>query len=109
MSNNLLKPAGRGVCALVALVALASGAVAADADNGERLAKRWCASCHIVASDQRQGNTDAPPFASIAKKSNITAARLAFFLLDPHPKMPDMSLTRSEAADLAAYVVMQKK
>jgi hypothetical protein len=25
-------------------------------------------------------------------------------LLDPHPKMPDMGLTRSEAADLAAYI-----
>jgi hypothetical protein len=29
---------------------------------------------------------------------------LAFFLLDPHPKMPDMALTRAEAADLAAYI-----
>jgi hypothetical protein len=26
------------------------------------------------------------------------------FLLDPHPKMPDMSLTRTEAADIAAYI-----
>ncbi|MGB8525505.1 MAG: cytochrome c, partial [Rhodoplanes sp.] len=24
---------------------------------------------------------------------------------DPHPKMPDMSLTRTEAADLAAYIL----
>jgi hypothetical protein len=30
--------------------------------------------------------------------------RLAFFLLDPHPKMPNMSLTRIEASDLAAYI-----
>jgi hypothetical protein len=26
------------------------------------------------------------------------------FLLDPHPKMPDISPTRIEAADLAAYI-----
>lgn len=32
------------------------------------------------------------------------AAKLAFFLLDPHPKMPNMQLTRSEAADIAAYI-----
>ena len=32
------------------------------------------------------------------------AARLTFFLLDPHPKMPDMALSRAEAADLAAYI-----
>jgi hypothetical protein len=30
--------------------------------------------------------------------------KVAFFLLDPHPKMPDMALTRSEAADLADYI-----
>jgi hypothetical protein len=29
---------------------------------------------------------------------------LAFFLLDPHPKMPDMALSRREADDLAAYI-----
>jgi hypothetical protein len=33
---------------------------------------------------------------------------LAFFLLTPHPRMPDMNLSRSEAADLAAYIMMQK-
>jgi hypothetical protein len=33
---------------------------------------------------------------------------LALFLLLPHPKMPDMSLSRSEAADLAAYIVSFK-
>jgi hypothetical protein len=26
------------------------------------------------------------------------------FLLDPHPKMPDMGLSRAEAAALAAYI-----
>jgi hypothetical protein len=35
------------------------------------------------------------------------AAKLALYLLLPHPKMPDMSLTRSEAADLTAYIVSQ--
>jgi hypothetical protein len=29
---------------------------------------------------------------------------LAFFLLDPHPKMPNLQLTRSEASDIAAYI-----
>jgi hypothetical protein len=28
--------------------------------------------------------------------------KIAFFLLDPHPKMPNFPLSRSEAADLAA-------
>jgi hypothetical protein len=30
------------------------------------------------------------------------------FLLDPHPKMPDMGLSRSDAADLASYIATLK-
>ncbi len=86
---------------------LANAAAAADAANGERLAKRWCAACHVVASDQQRGTTQAPPFSAIAKTPRFDAATLALFLLLPHPKMPDMSLSRAEAADLAAYIVRQ--
>jgi hypothetical protein len=28
----------------------------------------------------------------------------AFFLLDPHPKMPNLALSRREADDIAAYI-----
>ena len=92
---------------LAALLVVTSAA-AADADNGERLARRWCASCHVVAADQRGTTGEAPPFATIAKQPDFAAPKLAFFLLDPHPKMPDMSLTRNEAADLAAYIATLK-
>jgi hypothetical protein len=47
-------------------------------------------------------NADAPPFAAIASKLDFTLEKIAFFLLDPHPKMPNFPLSRSEAADLAA-------
>jgi mono/diheme cytochrome c family protein len=77
---------------------------AADADHGELVAKRWCAACHIVAADQKRGADNVPSFASVAKRSDFSAANLAFFLLDPHPKMPNMALTRREAEDIAAYV-----
>ena len=77
-------------------------AVAADASNGERLAMRWCAACHVVSKDQREANADAPPFEEIAKRFNESG--LMTFLLDPHAKMPNMNLSRMEAADIAAYV-----
>jgi hypothetical protein len=78
---------------------------AADANNGSRLAHRWCEACHVIAPTQSRSSTDqAPPFATIAARPDFDAARLALFLLDPHPKMPDMALTRTEAADLAAYI-----
>jgi hypothetical protein len=51
----------------------------------------------------------APPFPSIAKKPDFDAAKIALFLPDPHPKkMPDMGLSRKEAADLAAYIATLK-
>ena len=79
-------------------------AVPASATHGATLARRWCASCHVVAPDQRGTVTEAPPFATVARRPDFDAGKLALFLLAPHPKMPDMSLTRVEAADLAAYI-----
>jgi mono/diheme cytochrome c family protein len=96
-------------CGLLAAATAAPSAFAADAYHGERLARRWCEPCHVVASDQRQATGEAPPFATIAKQPNFDPARLALFLLDPHPKMPDMSLTRAEASDLAAYIATLAK
>ena len=96
-----------GLVLLAAIAALSQAAAAADVANGERLAKRWCAACHVVATDQKSGNTQVAPFSAIAKVPDFDAAKLALYLLLPHPKMPDMSLSRSEAADLSAYIVSQ--
>lgn len=97
----------RGV--VVAALLASTSAFAADSANGERLAHRWCESCHVVSQRQAGAGTDqAPPFATIAKRPNFDAAQVALFLLNPHPKMPDMNLTRAEAADLAAYIAKLK-
>ena len=97
-----------GLLSVAAALALPLAAHAADVEHGEVMAKRWCASCHIVASDQKTGSTQAPPFSAIAKMPGFDAGKVALFLLAPHPKMPDMNLSRSEAADLAAYIARQK-
>lgn len=86
-----------------------SPAVAADANHGAELAKRWCASCHVVESGQKQASADVPSFAAIANKSDFIAEKLAFFLLDPHPKMPNFPLSRNEAGDIAAYIGSLRK
>ena len=97
-----------GLLTLAAMMAFSPMAIAADAAQGQVLAKRWCATCHVVASDQQNGSTQAPPFSAIADRPSFDAAKVALFLLDPHPKMPSMTLTRAEAADLAAYIAAQK-
>lgn len=90
---------------LLAVTSLgASPALAADANHGADLAQRWCASCHVVTGSQTQASADVPSFASVARKPDFSPERLAFFLLDPHPKMPNFPLSRIEAADIAAYI-----
>jgi mono/diheme cytochrome c family protein len=92
---------------LICLALLLPGsipALAADVKNGEALARRWCSACHVVAPDQSSPTGEAPPFSAIARTPALDAGKLALFLLFPHPKMPDMGLSRGTAADLAAYI-----
>ncbi len=110
LSHALLSPRRvAGALATLAALTMAANAYAADADHGETLAKRWCAACHIVAPDQAHGQDNVPPFTTIAKIPGFGADAIARFLMDPHPKMPDMQLSRDEADDLAAYIVLQGK
>jgi mono/diheme cytochrome c family protein len=81
----------------------------ADAQHGLALAKRWCVSCHVVSPEQQRANADAPPFATIARAPNFDARQLAYFLLNPHPKMPELPLSRSAADDLAGYIATLKQ
>jgi mono/diheme cytochrome c family protein len=89
---------------LLAMTLLPRPGLAADADNGKRLAQRWCQACHVVTEGPRASTDGAPPFATIAARTGFDAAKVTTFLLEPHAKMPSMSLTRIEAGDLAAYI-----
>jgi mono/diheme cytochrome c family protein len=85
------------------LSSLAVPAVAADAAHGATIAKRWCASCHVVAEGQHTAVADAPSFVDVATR-HANDRELANFLADPHPKMPDMHLSRNEIADIVGYI-----
>lgn len=77
-------------------------AYAADPAHGERLAKRWCAECHVVAPDQTSARVDAPSFAAISATRRVP--EISGFLQADHPQMPDMSLSRDEIANLIAWI-----
>jgi mono/diheme cytochrome c family protein len=94
---------------MVAAFVDSAPSIAADVNHGRQVARRWCVSCHLVAASQRQTTTEAPPFATIARKPGFDVNRLAAFLLEPYPRMPNMSLTRAEAADTAAYIGSLRK
>ena len=92
-------------CALLLAlpVAVANPVLAADADNGLKLSKLWCAACHVVASDQTTASVDVPTFSDIARRKTEKKP-LAVFLAEPHGKMPNMSLSRNEIDDIVAYI-----
>ena len=75
-----------------------------NAERGGQVAERWCSTCHLVSERQQQAVTEAPTFRSIAERSPEAIDALAAFLMDPHPPMPDLSLTREEIRDLLAYI-----
>lgn len=84
-------------------------AEAANPDNGQLLAERWCAGCHTISPNHKPATTtEAPPFSAVAHKPDFNASAVALFLLYPHPKMPDMGLSRDDAADLAAFIATQR-
>ncbi|WP_448190969.1 c-type cytochrome [Azospirillum sp. sgz301742] len=92
----------RRACCIIALVLAAGGAQAADPAAGRRIADQWCSSCHVVAS---RGGTDAvPTLESIAKDRHRSPDWLRQWLSDPHPPMPNPSLTRAEIEDVVAYL-----
>ena len=96
-----------GTTAFIAfLAACATGVPVAAADSGAglELARTWCAACHLVEDGQTRANAATASFAEVAGDPAFDPARLAAFLAAPHPKMPDMSLSRQEIADIGAYI-----
>lgn len=86
------------------IAAMPAAQAAGDKTNGEKLSRIWCAACHVVAEDQTSAVADVPTFHGLAGDPLQTTERLSQFLRDPHPLMPDMSLSQIEIADIVAYI-----
>lgn len=94
-----------GLLVLAGGLLIASGpAYSADAEAGRALARTWCAHCHVVEEDQEQASDVAPPFAQTANDPSKSALGIAAWLADPHPPMPNLSLTQHQIDDLVAYI-----
>lgn len=86
-----------------------SASFAADVYQGKDIAERWCTGCHVMEREQKGPATDqAPSFASIARTPEFGADKLAVLLLEPHPNMPKLFLSRAELANLAEYILTLK-
>jgi hypothetical protein len=59
----------------------------------------------VIFSPQKVLAAGRDRFAcEFSKTLGFDAAKIALSLLDPHPKIPDIGLSRSDAAELAAIL-----
>jgi mono/diheme cytochrome c family protein len=101
-SKSCLVAAGAAIVFLVAASdhpALAEG----SRDAGLRLAQFWCSGCHAL-EDAPSATDVAPSFPSIARASGQDRRWLTTWLMAPHPRMPDFTLSREEIEDVIAYL-----
>ncbi len=81
----------------------ALGAPAADVGAGRQLVLQSCSSCHDTGTTAT--TTDgAPPLSFIAKDNKLRPAWIRGWLMDPHPPMPGIMLSRKQIDDIIAYL-----
>lgn len=80
-------------------------AQAGSANEGKVIASRWCSSCHNIGTGERRTASDTiPTFDSVARRKDLDRAQLEAWIGNPHPPMPNLSLTRSEIDSLVTYI-----
>jgi len=95
------------IAALIALTALigptAALAASGNAEAGRQLVMRSCSSCHATQS-AKTATDGAPPFSAVAKTNKERPAWIRGWLMEPHPPMPSISLSRQQIEDIIAYL-----
>jgi hypothetical protein len=77
-----------------------------DPAHGKDLAERLCTNCHLIGSAQQaHANADVPSFHEIANRPGQTAGAITAIIIVPKHPMPQIPLTKSELADLSAYIL----
>jgi len=87
------------VCFLVPTNASAAG----DASAGLLLARQWCTGCHVVDA-AGSGSDAAPAFPLIAREHGADQSWIRTWLTAPHPRMPNLNLSRTEIDDINSYL-----
>jgi cytochrome c len=81
-------------------------AAAQDVERGRQLAQRWCSGCHTVERSPAAARADSvPSFPAIAGLPGMSADRLRAAMNPIHGRMPDLSLSKRDQDDLAAYIL----
>jgi mono/diheme cytochrome c family protein len=93
--------------AAIALCVVTQHAFAAQATGdvtaGKDLFVRSCSTCHAQSGAQNAADT-APPLSFMARDSKDRPAFIRGWLMDPHPPMPGIMLSRQQINDIIAYL-----
>ena len=96
----------RDLVLLTALLASSIPALAApvgDVGAGRQLVLQSCSSCHDTGTTAT-ATDGAPPLSYIAKDNKQRPAWIRGWLMDPHPPMPGIMLSRKQVDDIIAYL-----
>ena len=92
--------------AILVVLTVPAVAVAQDVKRGHQLAQRWCSGCHTVERSPAAARADGiPSFPAVATIAGISADRLRAAMNPTHGRMPDLSLSKRDQDDLAAYIL----
>jgi mono/diheme cytochrome c family protein len=93
------------ICSLIfaGCVSIALAAAPGNAEAGRQLVMRSCSSCHATET-AKTASDNAPPFAAVAKTNRDNPAWIRGWLKNPHPPMPNISLSRQQIDDIVAYL-----
>lgn len=94
----------RSLVLILSIAALAAPAYGAgNAEAGRQLVTKSCTACH--APNATTFATDgAPPLSFISKDNKERPAWIRGWLMDPHPPMPGIMLSRQQIEDIIAYL-----
>jgi len=110
MSNVTTAIVGLGTALALLSPTFARAQDMGDPMEGRKIASTWCSNCHRIDSGGAgQAGDGAPTWAAVAAMPSTTSMSLHAFLMSPHGRMPDFTLSRGQIDDLVAYILSLKK
>ena len=74
-----------------------------NAEAGKQLVLNSCTACH-APMDTTRATDGAPPLSFLARDNKSDPRWVRAWLMDPHPPMPGIMLSRQQVADVMAYL-----
>lgn len=74
-----------------------------NAEAGKQLVLNSCTACH-APMDAAHATDGAPPLSFLAHDNKADPRWVRAWLMDPHPPMPGIMLSRQQVADVMAYL-----